>query len=161
MYNTLQLLLFAVKNTLGWHYACNLSHYKRLTALYKQKIDTRELIMDIKSNSLFAQMQSMSLQATGNKIPAVGGELPSINGASPVNPSTNDFGNLLTDALKTVNELQQDAGDKKVAFEMGDRSVTLAEVMVASSKSGIALDATIQVRNKFVEAYKEIMSMPV
>jgi flagellar hook-basal body complex protein FliE len=44
---------------------------------------------------------------------------------------------------------------------MGDTSVTLSEVMVASSKSGIALDATIQVRNKFVEAYKEIMSMPV
>jgi flagellar hook-basal body complex protein FliE len=44
---------------------------------------------------------------------------------------------------------------------MGDRSVTLADTMIASSKAGIALDATIQVRNKFVEAYKEIMSMPV
>ena len=63
--------------------------------------------------------------------------------------------------MKTVNELAQDSGAKKTAFEMGDRDVTLAEVMVASSKSGIALDATIQVRNKFVEAYKEIMSMPV
>ncbi|PCH63082.1 MAG: hypothetical protein COC09_06625 [Gammaproteobacteria bacterium] len=33
--------------------------------------------------------------------------------------------------------------------------------MVASSKAGIGLEASIQVRNKFVEAYKEIMSMPV
>jgi flagellar hook-basal body complex protein FliE len=117
--------------------------------------------MDIKTNSLFAQMQNMSLQATGNKIPAVGGDLPGVNATGQVNKSSNDFGNLLTDAIKTVNELQQDAGTKKMAFEMGDRSVTLAEVMVASSKSGIALDATVQVRNKFVEAYKEIMSMPV
>jgi len=120
--------------------------------------------MDIKTNSLFAQMQSMSLQATGNKLPAVGGDIPGMSGTNPigqVNNSSNDFGNLLTDALKTVNELAQDSGAKKMAFEMGDRSVTLAEVMIASSKSGIALDATIQVRNKFVEAYKEIMSMPV
>lgn len=117
--------------------------------------------MDIKSNSLFTQMQSMSLQASGNKLPAVGGDLQGVNPAQQVNKSSSDFGNLLSDALKTVNELQQDSGAKKMAFEMGDRSVTLAEVMIASSKSGIALDATVQVRNKFVEAYKEIMSMPV
>ncbi len=117
--------------------------------------------MDIKTNSLFAQMQNMSLQATGNKIPAVGGDLQAVNPTGQVNQSTNKFGDLLTDALSTVNELQKDAGAKKMAFEMGDRNVTLSEVMVASSKSGIALDATVQVRNKFVEAYKEIMSMPV
>jgi flagellar hook-basal body complex protein FliE len=123
--------------------------------------------MDIKTNSLFAQMQSMSMQASGSKLPAVGGDIPGMSGMSGANPigkvneSSNDFGNLLTDALKTVNELAQDSGAKKTAFEMGDSSVTLAEVMIASSKSGIALDATIQVRNKFVEAYKEIMSMPV
>jgi len=120
--------------------------------------------MDIKTNSLFAQMQSMSLQATGNKLPAVGGDMQGMSGVNPVgsvNPSGNDFGNILTDALKTVNELQQETGAKKLAFEMGDRNVTLAEVMVASSKSGVALDAAVQVRNKFVEAYKEIMSMPV
>jgi len=120
--------------------------------------------MDIKTNSLFAQMQSMSLQATGNQLPAVGGDMQGMSGVNPVgkvNSSKNDFGNLLTQALGTVNELAQDAGVKKTAFEMGDRSVTLAEVMVASSKAGIGLEATIQVRNKFVEAYKEIMSMPV
>ena len=120
--------------------------------------------MDIKTNSLFAQMQSMSLQAAGNKLPAVGGDIQGMSDVNPVgqvNKSSNDFGNLLTDALKTVNELGQDAGAKKMAFEMGDRNTTLAEVMVASSKSGIALDASIQVRNKFVESYKEIMSMPV
>ena len=117
--------------------------------------------MDINTNSLFAQMQSMSSQATGSKIPAVGGDLQAVNAPRQVNQSTNNFGDLLTDALKTVNDLQQDTGAKKMAFEMGDRNVTLAEVMIASSKSGIALDATVQVRNKFVEAYKEIMSMPV
>jgi len=120
--------------------------------------------MDIKTNSLFAQMQSMTLQATGNKLPAMGGDMPGLSGINSVgkiNPSSDNFGNLFTEALNTVRELQQDAGAKKTAFEMGDRSITLAEVMVSSSKAGIGLEATIQVRNKFVEAYKEIMSMPV
>ena len=67
--------------------------------------------------------------------------------------------NSLKQAVNAVNEVQQEAGAKRTAFEMGDRSVSLGDVMVASSKSGIALDATVQVRNKFVEAYKEIMSI--
>jgi len=117
--------------------------------------------MDIQSNSLYTQMQSMSLQAMGNRLPAIEGGNPVSAPLSQVNSSSNDFGNMLQDALKTVNDLQQDAGAKKMAFEMGDRSVTLAQTMVASSKAGIAFDATVQVRNKFVEAYKEIMSMPV
>ncbi len=112
--------------------------------------------MDIKTNSLFAQMQSMSMQAMGNKLPEVEG-----SPLASVNQSSSNFGNMLTKALNTVNELQQDTGTKRMAFEMGDQNVTLAEVMIASSKSGIALDATVQIRNKFVESYKEIMSMPV
>ena len=120
--------------------------------------------MDIKSNSLYSQMQNMSLQAMGNKLPSVNAD--AVNGIAgnsvgKINDSTSNFGDMLTDALKSVNDLQKDSGAKKTAFEMGDTSVTLAEVMVASSKSGIALDATVQIRNKFVEAYKEIMSMPV
>lgn len=122
--------------------------------------------MDIKSNSLYSQMQNMSLQAMGNKPPSINTESMGVNGlgnegVTKVSNSSSDFGNMLTNALQGVNELQQEAGEKKRAFEMGDTNVTLAEVMVASSKSGIALDATVQIRNKFVEAYKEIMSMPV
>lgn len=107
--------------------------------------------MDIKTNSLFAQMQSMSLEATGIKP----------NALPQVNSSTNDFGNLLKDAVESVNALQKDAGAKKTAFELGDPKVSLGEAMIATQKAGIAFDATVQVRNKFVEAYKEIMNMPV
>lgn len=110
--------------------------------------------MDIKTNSLFAQMQAMSLEATGNR----GIENPQIQ---PVNKSGSDFGTLLKDAVNTVNDIQQDAGQKRTAFEMGDKNVTLAETMIAAQKASVAFEATVQVRNKFVEAYKEIMSMPV
>lgn len=107
--------------------------------------------MNIQGNSLLAQMQSMAADVSGHKTNA----LPSVN------QSGQDFGNLLKDALNTVNDLQKDSGAKKTAFELGDRSISLAETMIAGSKAGLAFDATVQVRNKFVEAYKEIMSMPV
>ncbi|ARD43633.1 flagellar hook-basal body complex protein FliE [Colwellia sp. PAMC 21821] len=114
--------------------------------------------MDIKTNSLYAQMQSMSMEAMGNRLPI--GEENGM-GTPAVSKAGGDFGSLLKDAINNVNELQQDSGAKRTAFELGDRSVTLADTMIAGSKAGIAFDATVQIRNKFVEAYKEIMSMPV
>lgn len=110
--------------------------------------------MDIKGNSLFAQMQSMAVDATANRTSIMPTE-------QPLNTSQSDFGALLKDAVGKVNDIQQETGAKRKAFEMGDDSVSLADVMISSQKSSIAFEATVQVRNKFVEAYKEIMSMPV
>lgn len=44
---------------------------------------------------------------------------------------------------------------------MGDDSVSLSDVMVASQKAGIQFQATVQVRNKLVSSYHEIMNMQV
>lgn len=107
--------------------------------------------MDIKTNSLFAQMQSMSVEAANNRTDAI----------PQVNTSGSNFGDMLKDAVNKVNDIQQESGDMKRRFEMGDRSISLSETMIASQKASVAFDATVQVRNKFVEAYKEIMSMPV
>jgi flagellar hook-basal body complex protein FliE len=119
--------------------------------------------MDISTNSLFAQMQNMSLDAMGSN--SIGNNLSNNigngNAVGKVSNSGSDFGDILKGALESVNELGQDSGAKKAAFQMGDRSVTLAETMIAGQKAGIALDATVQIRNKFVEAYKEILNMPV
>ena len=124
--------------------------------------------MDISNNSLYAQMQGMSLQASGggmmgtngiNSLPSMGNE--NTSSIKPVNSSSSDFGSLLKDAIGSVNEIQQEAGGMKKAFELGDTSVSLAQTMVTTQKAGLAFDATLQVRNKLLEAYKEIMSMPV
>lgn len=114
--------------------------------------------MDIKSNSLYAQMQSMQLEAMGNRI-STNNNVEAVSEAA--NTSGSDFGALLKNAVNTVNDLQKETGELRNRFEMGDRSVSLSDTMIASAKSGIAFEATVQVRNKFVEAYKEIMSMPV
>jgi len=124
--------------------------------------------MDISKNSLYTQMQSMSLQAGATGMTGANGmnTLPPVENENagtikPVNTSSSDFGSLLKDALGSVNEIQQQAGGMKKAFELGDSRVSLAQTMVTTQKAGLAFDATLQVRNKLLEAYKEIMSMPV
>ncbi len=75
--------------------------------------------------------------------------------------AANDFGNLLKSSLDSVNELQSQSGELKVAFERGDTNVSLAEAMIASQKADLSFRAMSEVRNKLVTAYQEIMNMPV
>ncbi|MDF1588158.1 MAG: flagellar hook-basal body complex protein FliE [Gammaproteobacteria bacterium] len=72
-----------------------------------------------------------------------------------------DFTSLLKTAVNQVNETQQAAGKLKTAFEMGDPNVSLADAMIASQKASVAFEATLQVRNKLVRAYEEVMRMSV
>lgn len=71
------------------------------------------------------------------------------------------FGGLFGKALDTVNSLQQQTTDLQQRVEMGDKSVSLVQAMVAMQKSGIAFQATVQVRNRLVAAYQDIMNMPI
>ena len=72
-----------------------------------------------------------------------------------------DFGELLSSAIQTVNGIQKTSGDLATRFDQGDRSDSLSDVMIARNKSSVAFEATVQTRNKLVEAYKELMNMPV
>ena len=71
------------------------------------------------------------------------------------------FGDILSKSINSVNDTQHTASALKTAYEMGDPSVSISEVMIASEKSSLAFTAMVQVRNKMIEAYKDIMSMPV
>lgn len=71
------------------------------------------------------------------------------------------FGNVLTDALKQVNQMQKTTDALQTEYIRSDGATDITRVMVASQKSSVAFQATVQVRNKLVEAYKEIMNMPV
>jgi flagellar hook-basal body complex protein FliE len=114
--------------------------------------------MNIQANNLYAELQAMASQVNGNA-PVI---QPNVfEGQQVNNVSSSNFGELLQQAVNNVNDLQAKSGELKNALEMGDRSVSLAETMIASQKAGIAFEATVQVRNKLVDAYKQIMSMPV
>ena len=71
------------------------------------------------------------------------------------------FANMLNQAFENVNFLQNDSTNKETRFDLGDRSVTLSDVMLASQKSSISFEATIQIRNKMIEAYKTISQMQI
>lgn len=81
----------------------------------------------------------------------------------PVEPGNAPAGNF-TDALKTaldgVNATQQRASALSEAYEKGEVT-DIAKVMLARQESGIAFEATLQVRNKLLSAYQDIMRMGV
>lgn len=110
--------------------------------------------MQIGANSLFQEMQSLSGEIKPSGMST--GITQQVN-----NTSGSDFGQLLSQAVGTVGELQSNAASLATRLDMGDSTVTLSETVIAREKSSVAFEATVQVRNKLVEAYKEIMSMPV
>ena len=111
--------------------------------------------MNIKANALYSELQSMALQA-GSRAAA---DVAQQNVVS--NTSQADFSGMLKSAIDNVNTVAKASGAAKRAVDMGDRSVSMAEAMIASQKASVAFEATVQVRNKMLEAYKDIMSMPV
>ncbi|MCV2885423.1 flagellar hook-basal body complex protein FliE [Aestuariibacter sp. AA17] len=113
--------------------------------------------MDIKAQSLYQEMQAMAAQTRMEINPI---SVPTGNPLE-VNKSAENFADMLGQAIENVNQLQLNSRKQQMAFEMGDKSMSLADVMVAKEKSGIAFEATVQVRNKLLEAYKQIMNMPV
>jgi flagellar hook-basal body complex protein FliE len=109
-------------------------------------------VMDIKANALYQEMQAMALEVRPN--------IEQVPGVAP-NPSGDNFADMLSRAVNNVNEMQLNSRQAQKDFEMGAPGLSLADVMVAKEKSGIAFEATLQVRNKVLEAYKQIMNMPV
>lgn len=77
------------------------------------------------------------------------------------NSTVGSFSGHLHEALRRVNDMQQESNDLQTRFEFGDTSVSLPQVMVAMNKSSLAFEATNQVRNRLLSAYQEIMSMQV
>lgn len=71
------------------------------------------------------------------------------------------FGQMLSQAIDSVNAVQQDANRLREAYETGAPGVSLTQVMIAAEKSSVSFEAMLQVRNKLVQAYQDIMSMPV
>ncbi len=70
------------------------------------------------------------------------------------------FGKALVDALQDVNKQQGKASDLAAAYERGDTH-DIVQVMVERQKASLGFEATLQVRNKLLSAYRDIMSMPV
>ncbi len=71
-----------------------------------------------------------------------------------------NFTDALKSAINEVNGLQANASDAASAYERGD-TTDIAAVMLSKQQASIGFETTLQVRNKLLSAYKDIMSMPV
>ena len=63
-------------------------------------------------------------------------------------------------AVEAVNETQMNAAEMRDAYERGE-DVPLTDVVLAMQKSSLAFEATLQVRNKLLKSYNDVMNMPV
>lgn len=103
----------------------------------------------INPDTLLAQMRAMATQAQGK----------SAETKSPAEQTA--FSELLQQSVNKVNETQMDASRLANAFQSGDPNVQVSEVMIALQKSNISFQAMLQVRNKLLNAYQDIMNMQV
>lgn len=83
---------------------------------------------------------------------------------NPVAPAqsepTEDFAQMLMDVLKDVNASQQESRSKQNAF-MTNQSVDIDDLMISMERASVAMQLTMPVRNKALEAYQEIARMQV
>ncbi|MFC5603059.1 flagellar hook-basal body complex protein FliE [Sporosarcina koreensis] len=98
-----------------------------------------------------------SIQGAGN----VPGFIKINQGIQPTPyESQKSFGSYLKDAIQEVN-VKQIESDKMTEKLILGEDVDLHNVMITAQKASIALNATMEVRNKVIEAYQEIIRMPV
>ncbi len=103
---------------------------------------------EINTEQLMAQMRVMAAQAQGEK-----------KSTQPQQGA--DFGELLRGSIDRVNELQRNSREAKEAFQAGTSDMSLAEVMITAEKAGIAFQTLLQVRNKMIQAYQDVINMPL
>jgi len=100
-------------------------------------------------DSLLAQMR-VAAAAAGLREPSKAAQ-----------PGKVDFSNVLKLSLDGVAQAQAKSEAMQKAFVLGDDRVSLSDTMIAMQKASINFQTTVQVRNKFVQAYNDIMNMQV
>ena len=109
---------------------------------------------DMNVQKLLAQMRVMEVQSKMGVNP--------ISSPEDVRPAqTVDFGNLLKNSIEAVNATSLESSRVAAAFERGDSTISLAQMMITMEKANVSFQAMTQVRNRLLTAYQEIMSMPV
>ncbi len=107
-------------------------------------------ISTVDTSRMLLELRAMAAEAQGARAAQAGA------GAGAL-----DFGQVMKASLERVNDMQQNASSLAVAFEQGQPGVDLTRVMLEAQKASLAFKAMAEVRNKLVNAYQEVMNMPV
>jgi flagellar hook-basal body complex protein FliE len=118
--------------------------------------------------AMMAQLKAAAQKPAGPASPADALGMGGIGGIGKA-PGTDaaessskvSFSDALKGALQNVSNAQNQADDMGKKFAAGDDSVSLSDTMIAMQKASISFQATVQVRNKLVSAYHDIMNMQV
>ncbi len=106
-------------------------------------------------NSVLSQIRALQAQASAPARPAAA---PQATGATAGAPG---FGQVMEAALDRVSLRQSQSAELQQRFQMGDRDTDLASVMLASSRAQVEFKGLVEVRNRMVRAYQDIMNMPL
>lgn len=111
---------------------------------------------EIDVNRLLTQLRGLHAQAGGAAV--VAGHSAS---SAPAGGAGADFGALLKASLDGVSRAQNDAQRLQQSFELGDPGTDLSSVMLATGKAQVSFRGAVEVRNRLVSAYQDIMNMPL
>ena len=78
----------------------------------------------------------------------------------PAAPDQPKFSDMVTDLLQSVNGLQNEAASIQQAYLAGEE-VELHQMMIKAEEAGISMDLLLEIRNRLVDAYNEVMRMPL
>lgn len=106
-------------------------------------------------NSVLSQIRALQAQSTVPSRPANA----AAGAAAPETAAS--FGKFMEAALDRVSLTQAKAGDLQNKFQLGDANTDLASVMLASSRAQVEFKGLVEVRNRMVRAYQDIMNMPL
>ncbi len=108
--------------------------------------------------SMLQTLRSLQTQVAGG---AQGLMAPSALDVQGLHSTTRPgFAELVKGAVSQVNDAQLASRSLQAAYERGE-NVPLTDVVIGMQKSSLAFEATLQVRNKVLKAYEDILNMPV
>jgi len=113
-------------------------------------------------NQVLARMQAMQEMAQGGKPVGTDPRMPQSAAYGPPGQGSGvDFGAVLKAAVQEVSDAQNTAQAKAQAFQLGAKDMSLEEVMTSLQKANVAFQGMIAVRNKLVEAYRDVTNLQV
>jgi flagellar hook-basal body complex protein FliE len=104
-------------------------------------------MIEMEISKVLAQMRSLSAEVRGTQ--------------AATEASGQKFGDVLAQAISTVNQQQGEAQNLVTKFESGTGDASVAEVMISMQKASLSFQAMTEVRNRLVDAYTQVMNMPI
>lgn len=102
---------------------------------------------NVEINKVLAQMRTLANGLEPDQGPAESGKP--------------DFGAVMKQAIEKVSDQQSTAANLVSAFETGASDASLSEVMISMQKASVSFQAMTEVRNRLIDAYHEVMNMPI